>query len=383
MTSRERLVTALNHKEPDRVPLDLASSQVTGISVTAYKGLRTYLGLPQTEPVMCDSIQQLCLPDDDIFERFIVDTRGLFPVMNHNYDFNDQDDGEYLFHDDDWGLGYRIRKEGAYWYDLFFSPLEGKTLSADLIDQHGWPDGGDPSRIKGLRKQALAFREAGYAVVLKSVCAGLLEMSLRVRGMQDFMIDLAMDKKSAKRILDKVLKVKLDYWETALNELGDVVDVLVEGDDFGTQTSMLISPEMYREIIKPLQKELIGFMKSKAPDAFIFYHSCGNIRRIIPDFIEMGIDIINPVQTTAEGMEPEALKQDFGKDLTFWGAGIDTQGTLPYGKPKQIRDEVKRIIEILAPGGGYVYNTIHNIQADVPPKNIVAMYEAFQEFSAY
>ncbi|MBE9543687.1 MAG: hypothetical protein IMF02_04290 [Proteobacteria bacterium] len=208
-------------------------------------------------------------------------------------------------------------------------------------------------------------------------------MSLRVRGMQDFMIDLAMDKKSAKRILDKVLKVKLDYWETALNELGDVVDVLVEGDDFGTQTSMLISPEMYREIIKPLQKELIGFMKSKAPDAFIFYHSCGNIRRIIPDFIEMGIDIINPVQTTAEGMEPEALKQDFGKDLTFWGAGIDTQGTLPYGKPKQIRDEVKRIIEILAPGGGYVYNTIHNIQADVPPKNIVAMYEAFQEFSAY
>jgi len=383
MTSRERLLTALNHREPDRVPVDLASTQVTGISVMAYQNLRSFLGLPNEEPNISDAIQQICIPADDILTKFGIDTRGLWPLTNHNYDFDDHDDGEYLSHTDEWGLGYRRHKEHGLWYDLYQSPLAGKMLSIDLIDNHSWPNGGDPKRIAGLREQAITFRQAGYGVVLKSVCAGLLEMAIRVRGMEDFLVDLLIDEKNAGHLLDKILQVKLDYWETALNELADVVDVIAEGDDFGTQTSQLISLDTFRKMIKPRQQELVSFMKKKAPNAFIFFHSCGSIREFLPDFIEMGIDIINPVHITAAGMEPIQLKKDFGADIVFWGGGIDTQNTLPHGTPQQVRDEVKRNIDALAPGGGFVFNTIHNIQADVPPENIVAMYEALQEYGIY
>ncbi len=383
MNSRQRLLTALQHKEPDRIPLDLASTQVTGISVQAYKNLRSYLGLAPIQPVICDAIQQICIPDDDILLKFGVDTRGLWPLTSHNCDFYDQDDGEFLSHIDEWGLGYRRHKKHGLWYDLYHSPLAGKPLSAEIIDNHPWPEGGDPKRIAGLRRQATAFRQAGYAVVLKSVCAGLLEMAIRIRGMEDFLVDLLIDEKNAGHLLDKILQVKLDYWQMALEQLADVVDIIAEGDDFGTQSSQLISLTTFRKTIKPRQQELISFMKKKAANAYIFFHSCGSIREFLPDFIEMGIDIINPVHITATGMEPKQLKKDFGADIVFWGGGIDTQNTLPHGTPQQVRDEVKRNIEALAPGGGFVFNTIHNIQADVPPENIVAMYEALQEYGIY
>jgi len=379
MTSRERILTALRHQEPDQIPLDLASTQVTGISKIAYENLRKFLHLPTTETNICDRIQQICIPHDDVLQKFGVDTRGLWPLTNHNYDFNDQDDGEYLSHVDEWGLDYRFQKKHGLWYDLYLSPLAGKTLSREIIQNHAWPSGGDKARIAGLREQALAFREAGFAVVLKSICAGLLEMAIRVRGMEDFLIDLLTDPQNAALILDKILQVKLDYWEMALAELGDVVDILAEADDFGTQTSQIISLNTFREMIKPKQEMLIAFMKKRAPNAFIFFHSCGNIRDFLPDFIEMGIDIINPVHITASGMEPVQLKKDFGDAIVFWGGGIDTQNTLPHGTPEQVRAEVRRNIEALAPGGGFVFNTIHNIQADVPPENIVAMFEALRD----
>lgn len=383
MTSRERTLTALNHREPDRIPLDLASTQVTGISIIAYKNLRHFLRLPPVEPNPCDAIQQICIPADDIMQKFGVDTRGFWPITNHNYDFNDEDDGKYLSHIDEWGLGYRFNKANGLWYDLYISPLAGKSLSPELIDNHPWPKGNNPARIDVLRQQALAFRQAGYAVVLKSVCAGLLEMAIRIRGMENFLIDLMIDEQNAARLLDKILHVKLEYWQMVLGELGDVVDVIAEGDDFGTQTSQLISADTFRKMIKPRQAELISFMNENAPNVFIFFHSCGSVREFLPDFIEMGIDIINPVHITAVGMEPHQLKRDFGNDITFWGGGIDTQNTLPHGSPEQVKEEVKRNIDALAPGGGFVFNTVHNIQADVPPENIVAMYEALQEFGSY
>ena len=365
------------------MPLDLASTQVTGISITAYKNLRSFLGLPVAEPKVCDAIQQICIPDDDILQRFGVDTRGLWPITNHNCDFRDKDDGEYLSHTDEWGLGYRFLKAGGLWYDLYLSPLAGKALSAELIENHSWPRGDRPERIVGLKQQALAFREAGYAVVLKSVCAGLLEMAIRLRGMEDFLVDLLTDEQNAGRLLDKMLEIKLQYWEMVLGELGDVVDVVAEGDDFGTQTSQLISAKTFRKMIKPKQAELISFMKKKAPNAFVFFHSCGSVRELLPDFIEMGIDILNPVHIKAAGMEPGQLKKDFGNDIVFWGGAVDTQETLPHGSAGEVRDEVKSNTEALAPGGGFVFNTVHNIQADVPAENIVAMYEALEEFGKY
>lgn len=382
MTSRDRLLTSLNFKEPDHVPLDLASTQVTGISLIAYKNLCNYLGLSEPDPIIPDKIQRICLPDENIMQKFGVDIRGLWPLMNAN-DFTDNPDGDYLSHIDEWGLGYRINKNEGLWYDLFLNPMQNVELSKDYLENYSWPKGGEKRRVNGLREQALAFREAGYPVFLKSVCAGLLEMAIRMRGMENCLIDMKLDKKNIGLLFDKILQVKLDYWETALDELADVVDVVAEADDFGTQASQLISYDTFREIIKPRQNELISLLKKKAPNAKVFFHSCGNIRPIIPDFIEMGIDIINPVHIGAEGMEPGQLKKDFGSELTFWGGGVDTQGTLPHGTPQQVRDEVKRNIELLAPGGGFVFNTIHNIQADVPPENIIAMYETVQEFGVY
>jgi uroporphyrinogen decarboxylase len=383
MQPRQRLLTALHHKEADRVPVDLASTQVTGISLYAYRNLLAFLGQSEAEPLICDRIQNICLPAPSIMQRYGIDTRGLWPRTSHNYDFQDVDDGQYLSHTDEWGLGYRFSKTDGLWYNLYHHPLADRELSDAALAGFQWPAGGDHSRINGLREQALAFRQDGYAVVLKSICAGLLEMAIRLRGMENFLMDLMLDPQQAGCLLDRILQVKLDYWQMALAELAEVVDVIAEGDDFGTQQSQLIAPALFRQIIKPRQAELIAFMKQKAPHSFIFFHSCGNIRDILPDFIEMGIDIINPVHITAHGMEPQQLKNDFGREVVFWGGGIDTQDVLPHASPDQVREHVRRNLEILAPGGGFVFNTIHNIQADVAPQNIEALYRAVQDFGRY
>jgi uroporphyrinogen decarboxylase len=382
MQPRQRLLAALNHREPDRVPVDLSSTQITGISLHAYRNLLTFLGENEAEPQICDRIQNICLPAHAIMQRYGVDTRGLWPATSHNT-FEDIDDGLYLSHVDEWGLSYRLNKSEGLWYDLYRHPLADRELSETELAGMPWPVGGDRRRIQGLREQAAAFRQQGYAVVLKSICAGLLEMAIRLRGMESFLMDLVLEPQHAGRLLDRILQVKLDYWQMALSELGDLVDVIAEGDDFGTQQSQLIAPALFRQVIKPRQAELIAFMKQRAPHSFIFFHSCGNIRELLPDFIEMGIDIINPVHITAQGMEPQQLKKDFGREVVFWGGGIDTQDVLPHASPDQVRDHVRRNVEILAPGGGFVFNTIHNIQADVPPENIEAMYSAVLEFGRY
>ncbi len=381
MTSRQRLLTALRHKEPDRVPIDLAGTQVTGISKTAYQNLRRYLDMPAKPPQLCDVIQQIVTPHEDMLLKFGIDTRGLWPLTSHNHGFLDRDDGDYLGHVDEWGLGYRIQKQNGLYYDQFSFPLQYQILTPGLLANYPWPDGGAAWRLRHLREQAVAWRRQGFAVVLKSVCAGLLEMTIRLRGMEEALVGLLLGKNVTGNLLDHILKVKLDYWDRALDELGDVVDVIAEGDDFGSQMSQLISKATFLDLIEPRQRELVRFMRRKAPDAAVFFHSCGNIREFLPYFIDMGIQIINPVHITAEGMDPGALKKDFGNDVVFWGGGIDTQGTLPNGTPHQVRDEVTRNVEILAAGGGYVFNTIHNIQADVPPQNIAAMYEAVLSLS--
>jgi uroporphyrinogen decarboxylase len=175
----------------------------------------------------------------------------------------------------------------------------------------------------------------------------------------------------------------LAYWQTALAELGDLVDVVTYADDYGTQVSQLISPAMFRKQLKPRVRQIFELQAALAPHARRFFHSDGNVRPLIPDFIEIGVDILNPVQTTAANMDPIELKRDFGKDLIFWGGGVDTQEILPHGTPQEVKDNVKRSIDALAAGGGYVFNTVHNIQADVPPANIVAMWEALQEYGVY
>jgi uroporphyrinogen decarboxylase len=173
--------------------------------------------------------------------------------------------------------------------------------------------------------------------------------------------------------------LKIEFWDSLLDEIGDVVDIVGEGDDYGTQQSQLISPDQFREYYKPHFVRVLSFIKEKAPNVKILFHSCGNVRPVIPDFIEMGVDLLNPVHITATGMEPRQLKKDFGKDIVFWGGGVDTQHILPNGTPAEVKEDVKRNIDALAPGGGFVFSTVHNIQAEVPPQNIMAMVEALKE----
>lgn len=383
MNSRERLLTSLAHREPDRVPFDLGSTQVTGVHVLAYQNLRGHIGLPSVEPRMCDTIQQLALPDEDLIERFGVDVRGLFPLCSHNWRTTNADVGDAWEYTDEWGITHRRPKPGGLYYSIVRSPLEGATLTLDDLRAHGWPDTGDPQRIAGLREQATEYRAQGKAVVIKGVLAGILEMAQRVRGMENCLADMVANEVLACAILDKMLELKLTFWEMALPRLAGVIDVVSEADDYGTQTSQLISSRMFRRLLKPRLKILFDRIKQLAPRARLFFHSCGNVRPLLPDFIELGVDILNPVHIRASGMEPAVLKRDFGKDIAFWGGGVDTQEVLPFGTPQQVKDEVKRNVEALAPGGGFVFSTVHNIQADVPPRNIVATWEAVQEFGGY
>lgn len=383
MLPRDRVRRALSHREPDRVPFDLSSTQVTTISNTAYTRLREYLGLPSADPHTMDVVQQVCIPHDDIMGRFQVDTRGLFPLVSVNWNVDFQDEGDAWSFIDEWHCKYSMPKDKGQYFSLYANPLQETQLSPAAIDRLDWPDPADPRRWSGLREKAKEFRETGYAVVLRGLCAGILEMACRLRPMDTLLMDLAMGEPGATYLLEKIAELKGRFWEAVLDELGDVVDVVAEADDYGTQQSMLISPEMYRKLLKPLQAELFQIIRQRLPDGFIFFHSCGNVRPLIPDFIEIGVDILNPVHIKAAGMEPLALKRDFGRDISFWGGGVDTQGVLPNGTPEEVRDDVKRNVSALAPGGGYVFNTVHNIQADVPPENIMAMLEALEEVGNY
>ena len=379
MNSRERILAALNHQEPDRVPFDLGSTQVTGIHVVAYRNLRACLGLPTVEPQMCDTIQQLALPDDDVIEKLGVDVRGLFPLNSHNWNIVGKDIGDYWEYMDEWGITHHRPKPDGLYYSMVRSPLADASVTQDDIRNYRWPNTGDPARIAGLREQALAYRAQGKAVMLKGVLAGVFEMAQRVRGMEVLLIDMASNDALAGAFFDKMVELKLAFWEMALPQLGDVVDVISEADDYGTQVSQLISPRMFRKLLKPRLAVLFKRIKQLAPNAMLFFHSCGNVRPLLPDFIEIGVDILNPVHVRATGMNPIELKRDFGKDMVFWGGGVDTQGILPTGTPQEVKDDVRRNIDALAPGGGFVFNTIHNSQADVPPENIVAMWAAVNE----
>jgi len=379
MNSRERLLTTFNHQEPDRIPYDMGSTQVTGIHVIAYQNLREYLGLPKVKPVLCDVVQQLALPDDDLVEKLGIDVRGLFPLNSHNWNIVEEEHEEYWEFHDEWGLTQqRLKPEGLY-YSVAVNPLADPETTVADVQKHKWPDTADPRRIAGLRDLALRYRAQGKAVMIKGVLAGIFEMAQRVRGMENLLLDLAADEKLAMAIVDKMVESKIKFWEMALPQLADVIDVVSEADDYGTQVSQLISPDMFRRLFKPRIAEVIRCIKKNAPNAKVFFHSDGNVRPLIPDFIEIGVDILNPVQPNAKGMEPLSIKKDFGKDLVFWGAGVETQSILPFGTPQEVKDDVRRNIEALAPGGGYVFNTVHNIQADVPPQNIMAMIEELRK----
>ena len=383
MNSRERILTTLDHREPDRVPFDLGSCQVTGIHVVAYRNLRKALGFPDGGIEFCDAVQQLASIDDDVVARMNIDTRGLYPLNSHNWKIIEEDAGDYWAYHDEWGITHHRPKDDGLYYSVVKVPLPRSELTVADISNHPWPDVANPERLAGLSDLARQYRDAGYAVVLKDAFAGIFEFAQRIVGMENLLVMMITNEKVTCALFDRLLQLKLDYWQTALAELGDLVDVVTYADDYGTQTSQLISPDMFRRLIKPRLKVLFETFIKYAPHAKRFFHSDGNVRPLIPDFLEIGVDILNPIHIRAQNMAPAGLKRDYGKDLAFWGGGVDTQGILPRGAPQEVKDDVRRNIEALAPGGGYVFNTIHNIQADVPPQNLIAMWEALQEYGVY
>jgi len=379
VNSRERLLAAINHKEPDRVPFDLGGTVVTSIHVKAYQALREYLGLPSLQPVFSDVIQQVVRVDDDVMERLGVDVRNVSYQARVTARSAVQDRGNYTCLYDELKVGWQMPKDGGWYYDMFDNPLAGPVTEAD-VEGFAWPDPLAPSRFTGLRDAAhRAIAEEQRAVVVGSISAGIMEVASRLRGFQDYFVDFAANPKLLGRIMDRVLEMQLAYWGRIFEILGDDVDVVQSADDIAGQHSLLISPRSYRAMVKPRHKELFDFIHAHSK-AKIFFHSCGAIRPLIPDLIEIGLDILNPVQVSAAGMDTTALKREFGKDLTFWGGGVDTQQVLGSGTPHQVREEVRRRLEDLMPGGGFVFAAVHNIQGNVPPQNIMAMWETLQEF---
>jgi len=378
---RERVLAAINHREPDHIPMDMGGTDVTGINVRAYRCLLEHLEpVSASEPQILDMVQQLAEPSEKFLRLIGAHCRGVFPSPPSKWKFQLHEDETDHWFIDEWGIKWRKPKSGGLYFDLAYHPLAGASL--EQVSAHSWPSPEDPARQVGLVETARRIHSEGeYAVILSGITGGgPMEVSAWLAGFQNFFIALARNPNWADALLDRILETKLRFWQAVLPKIGPYVDIISESEDLGTQYSLMISPSLFQRHIKPRLRQLFAGIKEAAPTVKILLHSDGAIVPILPDLIEIGVDILNPVQVSAKGMGDTAfLKREFGNNLVFWGA-IDTQRTLPFGTPQDVREEVQHRIQDLAPGGGYVLASVHNIQGDVPPGNIMAMVKAWQEF---
>jgi uroporphyrinogen decarboxylase len=381
MTSRERVLKALNHEIPDRVPIDLGGFQ-TGIHKRAYADLIAHLGIKEDIEIL-DLVQQLARPSEDILRRFHVDVRYVYAHGPDSFKSKIEQntrDGR-LWHDltDEFGVVWSMPDEQQLYMDISHHPLADAAI-AELND-YPFPDGGDKSRFTGVREQALQMRETPYAIST-GICGGVYETCWYMRGLERWFMDMIQNPAFCGALLDKMLKFWTDYFVGFMAEVGDIVDIVMIGDDLAGQSGPLFSPNFYRQIVKPRQKKLVQHIKSLT-NAKIWYHTCGSCFEYIPDLIDNGVDILNPVQIGLVDMEPKKLKEKFGRQIVFWGGGIDAKHTLASAEPSEIREHVRRNFEIFKPGGGYVFNNVHNIQFGVPAENIVALFDAAYDFGFY
>jgi uroporphyrinogen decarboxylase len=379
MNSRERVLKALNHEIPDRVPIDLGGFQ-TGIHKEAYKGLIDFLGFDE-EVVILDPVQQIIRPSERVLERFRVDTRY---VCSHGPEsfkggVELRQRGDRLWHDlrDEFGVVWSMPDDEPNYMDISFHPLAEATIE-DLAD-YPFPKGDDPTRFTGVREEALRLRRETPYALCTGISGVVYEICWYMRGLEKWFEDLLTNPGFCEGLIDRILAYWIDFETGFMKAVGDIVDVVMIGDDLAGQDGPLFSPEIYRRIVKPRQKALIGHLKSLTR-AKIWYHTCGDCWAYIPDLIHNGIDILNPVQVGLKNMQPVALKERFGRRLVFWGGGIDAQHVLPFATPEAVRDEVRQNLKAFMPGGGYVFNNVHNIQKGVPPENIVAFFDAAYEF---
>lgn len=378
MRHRDRLLAALAHREPDRVPLDLGAGIACGINVYAYSQLKRHLGLDSPTTVT-SRFSQLAKVEETVASRLAVDVR---PLLLGVPGAGEPSSWERAWErdTDQWGVVWAKPACGQpYEVD---SPLRRDDATVADIVGYPWPDPDDPALIAGLRERALRLREETDFGVVLSLSFYPFTLSHLVRGHANWLMDLAGNRPFAEALLDAVTDCLLAMLDRILREVGGLVDVVCWGDDVSIQTGPMIRPRMFRELVKPRYRRVMDAMKRGTP-ASVFFHTCGSVHWLIPDLIDLGIDILNPVQVSAVDMDTRQLKREFGKDIVFWGGGCDSQGVLPFATPAQVREEVRRRVDDLAPGGGFVFAPVHIIQGDVPPENVIAMYEAALEFGRY
>ena len=378
-TPRERVMLALSHKEPDRVPIDFGSTYMTSITVPPYLALGKALGLPADPPCLQTPLSKIVLPRDEVLERFRVDTRGIpRPDAPATWRNQVQADGTVL---DEFGV-YWTQPTGHSHYEFLRGPFEGHPTLSDLR-AFPWPDDPDePRRFAGRRERARRLYEETNYAVMAAVPGGFITWSHFFRGFEGWFLDLAADPKFAEALMDRTLDFILALAEKLLDEVGPYIQIITYGDDLAFQDGLMMSMSMFRRLIKPRLRRVFDFLRSRC-DAKLWFHTDGAVAPLIPDLIDLGIDILNPIQVTAKGMDDtRRLKEEFGDDLVFWG-GIDTQQLLPFGTPGEVRGDVRRRILDMAEGGGYVLSSVHNIQSDVRPENIMAMFDEAHAFGTY
>jgi uroporphyrinogen decarboxylase len=414
MNRRERVLCAIGHREPDKVPIDLGAMRSTGITALAYVRLKKYLGIMGGSTDVYDVIQQLAQPEDpilDFFEADVIDLGRAFLTAPEDWkDFILPDgssakipahlrvepdgDGGYLARSED-GSVIGAMPNGAFYLSQTHFPLfdwDGIDLSVldrlpDYMGKVTWsalPTAPGhkpliPEHLAEIRRMAKRLFETTDFAIMAGFGGNLLEWGQFLCRNDQFLIDLAENPRKAEALLDRLTEIHIANLEKFLDAVEGYVQIIQMGDDLGTQLAPQISPRMYRRFFKPRHKLIYERIRSRA-GLHLFLHSCGAIADLLPDLIEVGVEIINPVQTSARGMEPEKLKREFGKDLTFWGGGCDTQRVLPEGTEKEIDEHVRRRVDILAPGGGFVFTQVHNIMPNVPPQNVVAMAEAAKTY---
>jgi uroporphyrinogen decarboxylase len=382
MTSRERVIKALNHEEPDRVPIDLGGFQ-TGIHKRAYKALIDLLGLREEVQIL-DPVQQLAVPSEAVLKKFHVDIRYITAHGPDSFQggigINEREGKRWHDLRDEFGVVWSMPEDQMLYMDISYHPLADATIKD--VEAYPFPNGGDPRRFTGVREKALTMRQNTPYALSSGICGVTYEVCWYMRGLERWFMDMMENPVFCEVLIDRTTQYWVEWMTSFLRQVGDLLDIVMIGDDLTGQEGPLFSPNFYRTVVRPRQQRVVDIIK-KHTSAKIWYHTCGDCSQFIPDLIEMGIDILNPVQISTRGMDPRALKERYGRSLVFWGGGIDSQRVLPFALPDKIKEEARKNIEIFKPGGGYVFNNVHNIQPEVPPENVVALYEAAYEFGFY
>lgn len=381
MNPRERVKNTLNHQKPDRIPIDLGSTWVTTVNSMIHQNLLQYFNIDESDQIL-SLMTQTSIVNEEILKKFGVDFRALRASNSKKWEIEviEEEKGCYWYYDR-WQIKRKMPKKNGYYYDICEHPLKKGNIQE--LKSFKWPSINDLISLKGLKENAQnMFEQTSYALVGDIGGAGIFERAWYLRGFENWLMDLLINESYCRKLMDKIVELKYDIIEKFLKATGKYIEVVTLGDDFSAQNNPLISMDLFKKLIKPYYKILINFIKNKT-DAKIFFHSCGNIKPFLDDFIDLGIDIINPIQISAYQMDPYVLEKEYGNKIVFWGGGCDAQKILPFGNEEEVEKEVIHNINILSLGGGYVFSPIHVIQRDVPIRNIIKMFDTARKHGFY